>query len=140
MIILKNYGKYTLQMVDINIRYPSLLKQNCINLNQISTSLQYKLYVGIGRSFKFILKAGVEDLIVNAPRLQSKNTNNAKSEVRFKQSWSVICIPWCVHKFKWIPDTFLFSDIPQMGILLHLFADLFSSFQFWNILLQFLIS
>jgi hypothetical protein len=73
-------------MVDINIRYPSLLKQNCINLNQISTSLQYKLYVGIGRSFKFILKAGVEDLIVNAPRLQSKNTNNAKSEVRFKQS------------------------------------------------------
>jgi hypothetical protein len=35
----------------------------------------------------FILKVGVEELIVNAPlaRLQSKNTNNAKSEVRFKQ-------------------------------------------------------
>jgi hypothetical protein len=38
-------------------------------------------------SFKFILKVGVEDSIVNASvvRLQSKNTNNAKSEVRFKQ-------------------------------------------------------
>jgi hypothetical protein len=35
-----------------------------------------------GCSFKFILKIGVE----NAPliRLQSKTTNNAKSEVRFK--------------------------------------------------------
>jgi hypothetical protein len=32
----------------------------------------------------FILKVGVEESIVNAP-LQSKNTNNAKSEVRFKQ-------------------------------------------------------
>jgi hypothetical protein len=41
----------------------------------------------MGCSFKFILKVGVEESIVNAPldRLQSKNTNNAKSEVRFKQ-------------------------------------------------------
>jgi hypothetical protein len=41
----------------------------------------------IGCSFKFILKVGVEESIVNAPffRLQSKNANNAKSEVRFKQ-------------------------------------------------------
>jgi hypothetical protein len=38
-------------------------------------------------SFKNILKVGVEDSIVNAPLviLQSKNTSNAKSEVRFKQ-------------------------------------------------------
>jgi hypothetical protein len=44
----------------------------------------------IGCSFKF----GVEESIVNASlvRLQSKNTNNAKSEVR-----SVICNPWYVH-------------------------------------------
>jgi hypothetical protein len=35
----------------------------------------------VGCSFKFILKVGVEESIVS---LQSKNTNNAKSEVRFK--------------------------------------------------------
>jgi hypothetical protein len=41
----------------------------------------------IGCSFKFILKVGVEELIVNEPIVcvQSKNTNNPKSEVRFKQ-------------------------------------------------------
>jgi hypothetical protein len=33
------------------------------------------------------VKVGVEESIVNAPlvRLQSKNTNNAKNEVRFKE-------------------------------------------------------
>jgi hypothetical protein len=48
--------------------------------------------VRIGCSFKFIVKVGVEESIVNAPlvSLQSKNTNNAKSEVRFKQLSSVI--------------------------------------------------
>jgi hypothetical protein len=51
----------------------------------------------IGCSFKFLLKVGVEEAIVNAPlvSLQSKNTNNAKSEVRFKQLirdlQSVVC-------------------------------------------------
>jgi hypothetical protein len=41
----------------------------------------------IGCSFKFILKICIEESIVNEPlvSLQSKNTNNAKSEVRFKQ-------------------------------------------------------
>jgi hypothetical protein len=41
----------------------------------------------VGCSFTFILKVGVEESIVNAPHvsLKSKNTNNAKSEVRFKQ-------------------------------------------------------
>jgi hypothetical protein len=38
----------------------------------------------IGRSFKCLLKVGVEESIVNA-RLHSKNTNIAKSKVRFKQ-------------------------------------------------------
>jgi hypothetical protein len=40
-----------------------------------------------GCSFKFILKVGAEESIVKAPlvSLQSKNTDNAKSEVRFKQ-------------------------------------------------------
>jgi hypothetical protein len=64
-------------------------------------------------SFKFILKVGVEESIVNAPlvSLPSKNTNNAKSEVRFKQ---LIRDLWCVHnrlfnayfedKFKRTPD------------------------------------
>jgi hypothetical protein len=38
-------------------------------------------------SFNFLLEVGVEESIVNAPlvSLQSKNTNNAKSKVRFKQ-------------------------------------------------------
>jgi hypothetical protein len=41
----------------------------------------------IGSTFKFILKVGVEESIVNAPlvSLHSKNTNNAKSEVKYKQ-------------------------------------------------------
>jgi hypothetical protein len=44
-------------------------------------------FINIGCSFKFILKVGAEKSIVNAPlvSLQSKNTHNAKSEVRFKQ-------------------------------------------------------
>jgi hypothetical protein len=44
----------------------------------------------------FLLKVGVEESILNAPlfSLQNKNTNNAKSEVSFKQ---VIRNPWCVH-------------------------------------------
>jgi hypothetical protein len=42
---------------------------------------------------KCIVKVGLEESIVNAPlvSLLSKNTNNAKSEVRFKQ------LPWCAH-------------------------------------------
>jgi hypothetical protein len=41
----------------------------------------------MGGSFKFLLRVGVEESVVNAPllNLQSKNTNNAKSKVRFKQ-------------------------------------------------------
>jgi hypothetical protein len=41
----------------------------------------------MGCSFKFLVKIGIEESIVNAPlvSLQSKNTINAKSEVRFKQ-------------------------------------------------------
>jgi hypothetical protein len=42
----------------------------------------------IGCSFKFILKVSVEESIM------SETTNNAKSEVRFKQ---LIRNPWCVH-------------------------------------------
>jgi hypothetical protein len=40
----------------------------------------------IGCSFKFLLKVDVEESIINAPlvSLHSKNTNNAKNEVRFK--------------------------------------------------------
>jgi hypothetical protein len=50
------------------------------------------IFENIGCSFKFILKVSVEELIVNAPlvNLQSKNTNNAKSEVKFKP---LICYP-----------------------------------------------
>jgi hypothetical protein len=41
----------------------------------------------IGCSFKLILKFSVKESIVNAPlvHLLNKNTNNAKSEVKFKQ-------------------------------------------------------
>jgi hypothetical protein len=43
--------------------------------------------INIGCSIKFILKVGVEESIVNAPlvSLQSKNTNNGKSKVKFNQ-------------------------------------------------------
>jgi hypothetical protein len=45
------------------------------------------LFIYIGCSFKFLLKVSVEESIVNEPlvSLHSKNANNAKSEVRFKQ-------------------------------------------------------
>jgi hypothetical protein len=48
----------------------------------------FVLIVSLYRMFiKFILKVDVEESIVNAPliSLKNKNTNNAKSEVRFKQ-------------------------------------------------------
>jgi hypothetical protein len=38
-----------------------------------------------GCSFKFFLKVGVEESIVNTPLVRMQNKNNAKSEVRFKQ-------------------------------------------------------
>jgi hypothetical protein len=52
----------------------------------------------IGCSLKFPVKVGAEESIVNAPlvSLQIKNTNKAKSEVRFKQL-TKSCTPWCVH-------------------------------------------
>jgi hypothetical protein len=52
----------------------------------------------IGCSFKFLLEVGVDESIVNALLvcLQSKNTNNVKSEVRFKQLIRDLN-PWCVH-------------------------------------------
>jgi hypothetical protein len=42
------------------------------------------VFANIGCSFKFLLKVGVEESIVNAPLvgLQDKNTNNAKSVIR----------------------------------------------------------
>jgi hypothetical protein len=52
------------------------------------TTIQFfKHYENIVCSFKFLLKVAVQESIVNAPlvSLQSKNTSNAKSEVRFKQ-------------------------------------------------------
>jgi hypothetical protein len=47
----------------------------------------WTLKINTGCSFKFFLKVGVEESIVNAllVSLQSKHTNNAKSEVTFKQ-------------------------------------------------------
>jgi hypothetical protein len=48
---------------------------------------QYSVKKYIGCSFKCVLKVGIEESIVNAPlvSLLSKNTHNAKSEVKFKQ-------------------------------------------------------
>jgi hypothetical protein len=58
-------------------------------LKKFPLSRQNGIYIRvcIGCSFKFVLKVGVEESVVNAPlvSLQSKNTNNAKDEVRFKQ-------------------------------------------------------
>jgi hypothetical protein len=49
--------------------------------------LDYIIGDVINYSLRVVLKVGIEESIVNAPlgRLQSKNTNNAKSEVRFNQ-------------------------------------------------------
>jgi hypothetical protein len=60
-------------------------KQGTHFLGQISDDYNRCFY--IGSSFKFLLKVGLEESIVNAPlvSLQSKNTNKARSKVRFKQ-------------------------------------------------------
>jgi hypothetical protein len=63
-------------------------KYFCKNLNIfIATVTNTKLKTKYLMFFKCHLKVGVEESIVNAPllSLQSKNTNNAKSEVSFKQ-------------------------------------------------------
>jgi hypothetical protein len=67
--------------------YLQLFKQKLKKLNQNN-------YDSIGCSF--LLKVDVEESIVNTPliTLHSKNTNNAKSEVRFKQ---LTPNQWCVH-------------------------------------------
>jgi hypothetical protein len=43
------------------------------------------LEVCIRCSFKFLLKVGVKESVVNAPLVSLHSTNNSKSEVRFKQ-------------------------------------------------------
>jgi hypothetical protein len=59
--------------------------QRIFPLVQHEVITNYYIEHYIGCSFKFLLKVGFEESIVNAPlaRVQSKNTNNAKSEVRF---------------------------------------------------------
>jgi hypothetical protein len=62
------------------------LFQIIIIIKNYKNRKQFEKKMHIGCSFKFILKVGVEESIVNAPfvSLQNKNTNNTKSEVRFK--------------------------------------------------------
>jgi hypothetical protein len=70
--------------------------------------IQILKIINNGCSFKFSIKVDVEESIVNAPlvRLQSKNTNNARSEVKFTQL---------------IRDAFTIdSSKPTLTILVHL--------------------
>jgi hypothetical protein len=57
----------------------------------------------------YSLKVGVEESIVNAPlvSLQSKNINNAKSEVSFTQLIRRLVNAYFEVKFKKIHDTFI---------------------------------
>jgi hypothetical protein len=65
----------------------SLIKYQRVINNRETGAAQSTRDDHIECSFKFLLKAGDEESIVNAPRvrLQSTNTNKAKSEVRLKQ-------------------------------------------------------
>jgi hypothetical protein len=76
------------------------LKTSTLTIH-IYTGFTLYVHKTIECSFKFLLKVGIEELIVNAPlvNLQSKTTNNEKSEVGFKQLIRdlLICNPWCVH-------------------------------------------
>jgi hypothetical protein len=96
----------------------------------------------IGCSFKFILTVGVEESIVKAPlvSLQSKNTNDANIEVRFKQ-----LIPWSVFrghsrlfnsyfkdKFKWTSDTYISFTIVSNSDYLWKSDILVGSFALWQ--------
>jgi hypothetical protein len=67
----RDYGISTTDYATCKILY--------IKINM--TGFHYLAILIVGCSFKFILKVVVEESIVS---LQSKNTNNAKSEVRFK--------------------------------------------------------
>jgi hypothetical protein len=69
-------------------RNPSLSLNKTSHVATLTCKNQNKpLASDIGCSFKFLLKVGLEESIVNAPfvPLQNKNRNNANSEVRFKQ-------------------------------------------------------
>jgi hypothetical protein len=78
-------------IVTFNVANPTIIKKHLLLFSLLKMMKEIeKIFMdmtNIGGSFKFLLKAGVEESIVNAPliSLQSKNTNNAKSEVRFKQ-------------------------------------------------------
>jgi hypothetical protein len=86
-MILEN-GKYSLRTLSLSYKF-------CIDISFFfCPSEKIKIFISlrsldcyIGCSFKCLLKVGVKESIVNAPfvSLQSKNTNNAKSGVRFKQ-------------------------------------------------------
>ncbi|KAH0810923.1 hypothetical protein GEV33_011868 [Tenebrio molitor] len=80
------HGRHHGYMTIIMSRSYNLGKNKYQAQTQAASTSQDHLFP-IECSFKFLLKVGVEDSIVNAPlsSLQSKNTNNAKSEVRFKQ-------------------------------------------------------
>jgi hypothetical protein len=99
----------------------------------------HKHPVFIYRVFEFILKVGVEDLIVNAQlvRMQRENTNNAKSKVRFKQLicdlqpavrsqsilqrllWVLYCTVMYFYFYEQETDSFTCKTI-IMSLILHL--------------------
>jgi hypothetical protein len=69
------------------VSIPSTLFNTSTNFPTNFTAFAYLVFIlfdYIGCSFKFLLKVGVEESIVNAPlvSLQGKNANNVKSEVR----------------------------------------------------------
>jgi hypothetical protein len=57
-----------------------------------------ELYSSIGCSFKFPVKVGVEDSIVNAPQI-----TDHRSVIKFNLTFCVVCVftlqtdEWCVH-------------------------------------------
>jgi hypothetical protein len=85
--LLKKYSQGTLRR---NLQYKTTNKKPLLEINKTDVLINKQnltIRFCIGFSFKFLLKVGFDESIVNAPlvNLQSKITNNAKSEVRFKQ-------------------------------------------------------
>jgi hypothetical protein len=85
---LRHCGKFSNMLIGPHVRHFSDRNQ-CVQRkknNSLPSIVPKQRERCLYRVFKLILKVGVEESIVNAAlvSLRSKNTNNAKSEVRFK--------------------------------------------------------
>jgi hypothetical protein len=91
---LQRKKKRKIFLAPINLRFKKAQQLTISNAFPAQDFIRTRDITYMGCSFKFILKVGTEEFIVNAPlvSLQSKNINDAKSEVKFKQLIRDLCL------------------------------------------------